>query len=365
MSSLPPPGVKREPLAKSAPAIRAVTKAGISVGSAEPSASNMTMTSPVAAAKPQAMALPLPLRVWVIARTQGRVRRAAPIESSVECPSTTMISCTAGRTAAIAGSTTSRLRASLRVGTTTDTRGLPLRCIVVLPPPPSRCALNQRPPGTVHLGPRSPGTRGPDQPDRATPRPRECSCPSGPLRRDVTSPAEPASDHPVATEPVENIGPRRLMHGHSTTDPARDRGSPARAGHPSGRRGRAVASGTRTRGDRVDHDCSAHDRAPGWGPGAGGRPGARRPPNDASAAERVRVHPGLPRRAVPRRDHPQRPRPDLSRLRARRPGQREPGRLRRDRPLLRRSPDPGRDQPPRPCPSRRTGARRCACAGHR
>src|SRR5215207_4009144 len=77
MSSLPPPGAKREPLAKSAPATRALTKAGISVGSAEPSASNMTMTSPVAAAKPQAMALPLPLRVWVIARTHGRVRRAA------------------------------------------------------------------------------------------------------------------------------------------------------------------------------------------------------------------------------------------------------------------------------------------------
>jgi hypothetical protein len=71
MSSLPPPGAKREPLAKSAPATRAATKAGISAGSAEPSASNMTMTSPVAAAKPQATALPLPLRVWVIARTQA------------------------------------------------------------------------------------------------------------------------------------------------------------------------------------------------------------------------------------------------------------------------------------------------------
>ncbi len=123
MSSLPPPGAKREPLAKSAPATSAETKAGISAGSAEPSASNMTMTSPVAAANPQAMALPLPLRVWVIARTHGRVRRAAPIESSFECPSTTMISCTAGRTAAILGRTTSRLRASLRVGTTTLTAG--------------------------------------------------------------------------------------------------------------------------------------------------------------------------------------------------------------------------------------------------
>ena len=83
----------------------------------------MTMTSPVAAANPQAIALPLPLRVWVIALTDGSTRRATSIEPSVELPSTTMISWTAGRTAAIAGSTISRFLASFRVGTITLTSG--------------------------------------------------------------------------------------------------------------------------------------------------------------------------------------------------------------------------------------------------
>ena len=92
MSSLPPPGANRLPLAKSAPATSASTNAGISAGSAEPSASNITMTSPVAAAKPHAIALPLPLRVWVIALTDGSTRRATSIEPSLELPSTTMIS---------------------------------------------------------------------------------------------------------------------------------------------------------------------------------------------------------------------------------------------------------------------------------
>ena len=124
MSSLPPPLRNRLPLAKSAPPTSAETNAGISPGSADPSASNMTMTSPVAAVKPQAIALPLPLRVWVITRAQGSVRRAAATVLSVELPSTTITSCTAGRTAAIAGSTISRFRASLRVGTITDTAGL-------------------------------------------------------------------------------------------------------------------------------------------------------------------------------------------------------------------------------------------------
>src|SRR6476469_9189056 len=73
--------------------------------------------------------------------TQGRTRGAVSIVPSTELPSTTMISWTAGRTAAIAGSTTSRFRASLRVGTTTDTRGLPLRCIDVLPPTAARRCL--------------------------------------------------------------------------------------------------------------------------------------------------------------------------------------------------------------------------------
>jgi hypothetical protein len=63
MSALPAPGANRDPLAKSAPAVSAATNAGISAGSVEPSASIMTMMSPVAAANPQARAFPLPLRV--------------------------------------------------------------------------------------------------------------------------------------------------------------------------------------------------------------------------------------------------------------------------------------------------------------
>jgi hypothetical protein len=63
MSSLPPPGQYRLPLARSAPSVRALMKSGISCGSAEPSTSNMTTASPVTSAKPHAMALPLPLRV--------------------------------------------------------------------------------------------------------------------------------------------------------------------------------------------------------------------------------------------------------------------------------------------------------------
>jgi len=76
MSSLPPPSVNRLPLAKSAPATSAATNAGISPGSAEPSASNITMTSPDAAANPQASALPLPVRVWLITFASGSTRRA-------------------------------------------------------------------------------------------------------------------------------------------------------------------------------------------------------------------------------------------------------------------------------------------------
>ena len=64
MSWLPPPSANRVPLAKSAPDTRASTNLGISAGSADPSASSMTRTSPVAAVKPHAIAFPLPLRVW-------------------------------------------------------------------------------------------------------------------------------------------------------------------------------------------------------------------------------------------------------------------------------------------------------------
>jgi len=51
-SLLPPPWAKRDPFTKSAPWQRAATKRGISCGSVEPSASSITMMSPVEASKP-------------------------------------------------------------------------------------------------------------------------------------------------------------------------------------------------------------------------------------------------------------------------------------------------------------------------
>ncbi len=129
----PPPATKRLPVAKSAPATSAATNAGISLGSAVPSASKVTMMSPVAAAKPQANAFPLPERVWVTTFAVGSARRAISTDPSVEPPSVTITSATGGRIAAIAGNNASRLLASLRAGTTTETRGLPLRAISPLP----------------------------------------------------------------------------------------------------------------------------------------------------------------------------------------------------------------------------------------
>ena len=85
MSLEPAPGMKREPLAKSAPCLRASTKRGISAGSVEPSASSMTMKSPLASAKPQAKALPLPLRVWPITVMSGQSSRATSTVSSTDC----------------------------------------------------------------------------------------------------------------------------------------------------------------------------------------------------------------------------------------------------------------------------------------
>jgi len=60
MSELPPPSRKREPFAKSAPAINVSTKAGISAGSADPSASSMTRASPVRPRSRSATRLPCP-----------------------------------------------------------------------------------------------------------------------------------------------------------------------------------------------------------------------------------------------------------------------------------------------------------------
>ena len=120
MSVLPPPGANLVPFAKSAPLTSACTNFGISPGSAEPSASTMAMTSPVAASNPQASAFPFPRRFCRTIRTSGRSLRATATVPSTECPSTTITSWTS------AGSrekTYGRFLASLRVGRTTDTRG--------------------------------------------------------------------------------------------------------------------------------------------------------------------------------------------------------------------------------------------------
>ena len=93
MSLLPAPGANRDPLAKSAPPVRALTKAGSSAGSVDPSAAIITMMSPVATANPHASALPLPVRVWVMTRMPGRRARATSMVASVEWPSTRITSC--------------------------------------------------------------------------------------------------------------------------------------------------------------------------------------------------------------------------------------------------------------------------------
>ena len=74
MSALPPPSRKREPLTKSAPLHSAATNRGISAGSVEPSASIMTMMSPVQAANPARSASPLPRPVCMTMRDIGPQR---------------------------------------------------------------------------------------------------------------------------------------------------------------------------------------------------------------------------------------------------------------------------------------------------
>ena len=92
MSALEPPCANREPLTKSAPLHSAETNRGISAGSVDPSASSITMMSPVQAAKPSAIALPLPLPDWVTMRTSGRSLLATATVSSREWPSTRITS---------------------------------------------------------------------------------------------------------------------------------------------------------------------------------------------------------------------------------------------------------------------------------
>lgn len=84
MSLLPPPFLNLVPLAKSAPSRRARTNFGISQGSAEPSASIMTMMSPVAIANPHARAFPLPRRLCMRIRASGRRRRTVSRVPSTE-----------------------------------------------------------------------------------------------------------------------------------------------------------------------------------------------------------------------------------------------------------------------------------------
>jgi hypothetical protein len=89
-------------------------------GSVDPSASSMTMTSPLHMANPQANAFPLPRSVWVTTRTSGRSARATAMVWSVECPSTRI---TSTMNSGSAASTYGRLSASLSAGITTLTRG--------------------------------------------------------------------------------------------------------------------------------------------------------------------------------------------------------------------------------------------------
>jgi hypothetical protein len=92
----------------------------ISWPSVEPSASIITMMSPVQAANPAARASPLPLPVWETIFTFGRRRLATAIVSSTELPSTSTISSIHWGSVA---NTWGRFSASFMAGTTTLTVG--------------------------------------------------------------------------------------------------------------------------------------------------------------------------------------------------------------------------------------------------
>ena len=120
MSSLRPALLKREPLAKSAPDISALTNRTISPPSVEPSPSIATMMSPVEAVKPATSASPLPTPPWSTTFTSGLSCLATSIVLSVDRPSTRTISSTHG---GIVAKTAGRFEASFITGTTTLTRG--------------------------------------------------------------------------------------------------------------------------------------------------------------------------------------------------------------------------------------------------
>lgn len=112
--------MKREPLTRSAPAISALTKTIASSGTMEPSASSMTIMSPVTARNPACSAAPLPRRGFITTFTSSRRRRATETVSSVERPSTMTTSCAHF---GMRGRSQGRFLASLSVGTTKLTRG--------------------------------------------------------------------------------------------------------------------------------------------------------------------------------------------------------------------------------------------------
>ena len=112
MSALPPLGRNREPLAKSAPSTSASTNIGISAGSAEPSASNITTDVAGDLAKPAASALPLPRRICVTVTMPGS-SLAGGLDRPVDRAAVDQDHLVdRGQR----GSTSRRLRASLRAG---------------------------------------------------------------------------------------------------------------------------------------------------------------------------------------------------------------------------------------------------------
>ncbi len=120
MSSVPPPLAKREPLAKSAPETRAETYDTISLPSAEPSASTITMMSPLHASKPVISASPLPRPCCPTTLTPGHSSRATSTVLSLELPSTRTTSwIQSGRVLKTYG----RFSASFIAGMTTLTGG--------------------------------------------------------------------------------------------------------------------------------------------------------------------------------------------------------------------------------------------------
>ena len=90
------------------------------LGNMLPSASIITMMSPVAAWNPVRNALPFPTPCCATTRTSGRYARAVITVTSVELPSTRMISSTSF---AICSSTEAMLRASFLTGITRLTVG--------------------------------------------------------------------------------------------------------------------------------------------------------------------------------------------------------------------------------------------------